>query len=258
MRGVSALICRCISAVAFGDITLVGGSFSLTLKAEYAWTITEYVVDGVTVVDPGAGSFQGTVVWLGVAGANDVAGSGHGAETPLELHLFVDGVEVTLQDGQIYSGHSFVFSKISILERFARALRLESMLTVNNGGCREDVTLTVLTPDTWIPTLYLWLSSHSDSFTHYAARSALGERIAGDTLLDDNFLYRLPTVHALIQTESILGGALRTRFEDPSAGDAVLIWDRPDDNKVYWLVATDPRAYDVGTTWHGTVSRKLR
>ena len=216
------------SSVAIGEIELDTGSITVRFGVDKCWTVVSIERNGEWFCD-NSSSAQGTVI----REDGEWAGSHHGNETLIAAELIVDGNPVSLQDGSLYSASEFVFTRQT---RLGESFYLHSRTELRAGSIIETVTLTRTDQETSVATAYGFLGSRSNRLTEYAAFNLFGQPVrTGRTIVDGGGMTLMDNVTAIAQYDPASGsGIVSTLTVGWERERQILIWDRPEDNKLYF------------------------
>ncbi len=225
-----ATIC-CVVFPVNADIELTAGEMSAVFGQSRCWTVSSLSRNGSFCDAEGSG--QGTVIDSG----GIWVGSIHGNETLQSASLAVDGVSVSLQDGQSYSGDSLLLARSTLLGPVDKeTYSLVSEMEISSAKIVESVSLTRTAWWQSVRTAYGFLSSRSNRLTAYAAFDADGTLVdSGQTIADvGDFVYFDQSVVSVAQYDPLTGdGVISTVTEGAEYGLDLFIWDRVGDNKLY-------------------------
>jgi hypothetical protein len=248
-------VCGGLGRSAYADFDLVGPSFTLRLRPAAAYTIVGLWYDGYQLIDPEVDSCQGTVVgWTGRQSRGGWVGSCHGHELVQDLHLYVDQLEVPLGQAAYY-GREFRLTKSSLLDLTESTLQLHAELHIDANQLAESTRLVVASGTPWLGPIYGWLSSHTNTLTFYWTERDDGWVEGGTTAADDGAFAQLGPVARAAQYDPQQQKGVVTCIHTAAPGDHVFIWDRVDDNKLYWECREFVNPVPTGTEWRFDVVR---
>ncbi|HNO78168.1 MAG TPA: hypothetical protein PKN33_08925 [Phycisphaerae bacterium] len=222
------------------------------IDPDSAYTIKALAFDGTEVVVD-SGSCQGTVILISNFGWY---GSCHGREYLNDIRLYVDGQEAAVQDGMHYQGSWFRLVKESSLGGLAI---LQSEILVIENAIREKATVTFLYA---IPVakFYPFLSSHNNAFTEVVGIESPDAVLQdGQTGLDDDSMFDLPGSDVIGQYDPNDSVGIATHFAITGMDDGSypFIWDRPNDNKLYFRLVGSTNPVPIGAQFSSTTTRVL-
>jgi hypothetical protein len=222
---------HCLVFPANADIELTAGDVKAVFGQSRCWTMVSLSRNGAFCEASGSG--QGTVIDSG----GIWVGSIHGNETLQSASLAVDGVAVSLQDGQSYLGNSLTLARSTLLGPVGNeTYSLVSEMEISSAKIVESVSLTRTSWWQSVRTVYGFLSSRANRLTAYAAFDANGTLVdSGQTIADEgDFVYFEAGVVSVAQYDPLTGdGIISTVTKGSEYELDLFIWDRVGDNKLY-------------------------
>jgi len=213
---------------AFANISLIAGNHTVELSSGYCWTVNYITKNGHPICDQ-PGSAQGTVLAIN----GQWAGGKHDNENLLSTKLFVDGVQQPLVDGNSYVGDNVQIIHTSIL---GSAYQKTCTMTITPDSSNEHITLQGLDESKYCNTFYGFLGSRLNRLTEYAAFDANGSLLhSGSNDKNDDAAVDLGNSNAVAQYDPLTGDGILsivTGAEELNLNS--FIWDRADDNKLYF------------------------
>ena len=210
------------------DISLIAGNHTVELSSGYCWTVNYITKNGHPICDQ-SGSAQGTVLVID----GQWTGSIHGNENLLSTKLFVDGVQQSLVDGNYYAGNNVQITYTSIL---GGAYQKTCTMAITPDSSNEHITFQGLDESKYCETFYGFLGPRSNRLTEYAAFDANGSLLhSGSNDKNNDTAVDLGNSNAIAQYDPLTGDGILsivTGAEELNLNS--FIWDRTEDNKLYF------------------------
>lgn len=224
-------------------ITLTAGGTTVTLGSSVSWTMKTVSHGGMSFSDY-SGSGNGTVV---EENPGSYVGGAHGSETVISTDLSVDGLTATIQDGATYSGGHLTFTRSTNL---GQTFLLRSVMDVWPEQTVETVTLTRTASPMNVNCVYGFLGSRANRLTQYAGFDKNGVLLSTGITTDNGAFRYVTPASAVAQYDSLAGnGVVSVLTLGAEFGYIPFIWDRAEDNKLYFRFTGMEKVVPAGTSF---------